>query len=182
VSKINTIIEEIEKLEKELQDELQKEFDKKEKISNPKSKLTFKEVVSYFKEIPFLVLLTSPIIYAMVIPAVILDIFLWVYQNINFRVYKIPRVKRENYIVYDRHKLDYLHPIEKLGCVYCSYFNGIIAFASEVASRTEIYFCPIRHKKKISYRHKYYQYFVEYGDDKAYKENLEKLREKIREK
>jgi hypothetical protein len=177
MSKINSIIEEIEKLEKELQDELKKEFEEK-KLFNKKIK--FKEIFLYFKDIPFLVLLTSPIIYAMVIPALILDFFLWIYQNINFRIYKIPKVKREDYIVYDRQKLKYLHPIEKLGCVYCSYFNGLMAFASEVASRTELYFCPIKHNKKISYRHKYYKYFFEYGDEKEYKENLNKLREKLK--
>ena len=95
-------------------------------------------------------------------------------------MYKIPFVKREDYIVYDRGSLEYLHPIEKLGCVYCSYFNGLMAYSAEIASRTELYFCPIKHKKRLAYRHKYYKYFVEYGDEKGYKENLEKLRNDLR--
>ena len=176
MSRINEIILEIEKLEKELNEEIDKEVENKKKYT----KITFKEFLLYFKEIPFPTLITSPIIYAMVIPAWILDIFLWVYQNINFRVYKIPLVKREDYIVYDRGSLEYLHPIEKLGCVYCSYFNGLMAYSSEIASRTELYFCPIKHKKRLAYRHKYYKWFVQYGDATEYKEKLSKLREKLR--
>ena len=176
MSRINEILLEIEKLEKELNDEIDKEIENKKNYT----KITFKEFLLYFKEISFLTLITSPIIYAMVIPAWILDIFLWVYQNINFRVYKIPLVKREDYIIYDRGSLEYLHPIEKLGCVYCSYFNGLMAYSSEIASRTELYFCPIKHKKRLAYRHKYYKWFVQYGDALEYKEKLSKLREKLR--
>jgi len=176
MSRINEIIQEIEKLEKELNEELDKKIAEKKDYA----KITFKEFLIYFKNIPFLTLITSPIIYAMVIPAWILDAFLWVYQNINFRVYKIPFVKREDYIVYDRGSLEYLHPIEKLGCIYCSYFNGLMAYSAEIASRTELYFCPIKHKKRLAYRHKYYKYFVDYGDEKGYKENLEKLRNDLR--
>jgi len=177
MSRISEIITEIEKLEKELNEELDKKISQKKDYK----KLTLKDFFLYFKNIPFLTLITSPIIYAMVIPAWILDIFLWVYQNINFRAYKIPFVKREDYIVYDRGSLEYLHPIEKLGCVYCSYFNGLMAYSSEIAARTELYFCPIKHKKRLAYRHKYYKYFVDYGDSEAYKNNLEKLRKDLRE-
>jgi len=177
MSRINEIIEEIESLEKELETELEKEIETKKKYH----KITYKEFFLYFKEIPILTILTSPIIYLMIIPAWILDGFLWVYQNINFRVYKIPFVKRENYIVYDRGSLEYLHPIEKLGCVYCSYFNGLMGYSAEIASRTELYFCPIKHKKRLAYRHKYYKFFLKYGDGEEYKQKLYKLREQLKE-
>jgi hypothetical protein len=59
----------------------------------------------------------------MIIPAFILDIMLFVYQNTALRLYKIPLVKRSEYIVYDRANLDYLNIIEKVNCIYCSYFN-----------------------------------------------------------
>ena len=176
MSRINELITQIEKLEQELNEELDKKINKKK----ANIKITFKETLQYFKEIPFLTLLSAPIIYAMVIPAWILDIFLWIYQNINFRIYKIPFVNRDEYIVYDRGSLEYLHPIEKLGCIYCSYFNGLMAYSSEIASRTELYFCPIKHKKRLAYRHKYYKYFVDYNDALAYKNNLYKLREDLR--
>ena len=176
MSRINEILSEIDKLEKELNLELDKQIKHRKEYT----KITLKEFFIYLKEIPFLMILTAPIIYAMVIPAWILDGFLWVYQTINFRVYKIPFVKRDDYIVYDRGSLEYLHPIEKLGCVYCSYFNGLMAYSSEIASRTELYFCPIKHKKRLAYRHKYYKYFVDYADKEGYKKNLEKLRENLR--
>ena len=176
MSRINEIISEIQKLEQELNEELDKEIHKKRKYK----KLSVKEFFTYFTSIPFLTFITSPIIYAMVIPAWILDIFLWVYQNICFRVYKIPFVNRKDYIVYDRGSLEYLHPIEKLGCVYCSYFNGLMAYSAEIAARTELYFCPIKHQKRLAYRHNYYKYFVDYGDYVSYRNNLPKLREELR--
>jgi hypothetical protein len=144
MSRINEILQEMDELKKELRSELAKEIDNKAHHKG----WSFSEFITYFKTIPLGTLLSSPIIYAMVIPAVILDIFLWIYQNINFRVYKIPLVKRSDYIVYDR-ALEYLHPIDKLACVYCSYFNGLMAYSSEIASRTELYFCPIKHKKRL---------------------------------
>jgi len=176
MSRINELINEIEKLEQELNHELDKKIHQKHIYR----KITTTEFFSYLREIPLSIILTAPIIYAMIIPAWILDGFLWLYQTINFKVYKIPFVKRDNYIVYDRVSLKYLHPIEKIGCLYCSYFNGLMAYSSEIASRTELYFCPIKHKRRLSYRHKYYKYFVEYGDKDGYKNNLKILREKLK--
>jgi hypothetical protein len=175
MSKINEILQEMDELKKKLRIELDKKIENK--VFH--KKWTFKEFVEYFKTIPIGTLLTSPIIYAMVIPAIILDVFLWIYQNINFRVYKIPLVKRSNYIFYDRQNLEYLHPIDKLGCVYCSYFNGLMAYSGEIASRTELYFCPIKHKKRLDYEHRYYKYFLPYGYNKYYEE-LENLRNNLR--
>jgi hypothetical protein len=73
-----------------------------------------------------------PFIYAMIIPAVILDIFLFIYQNICFRLYGIPLVKRSGYITSERKHLDYLNWIQKINCLYCSYVNGIFSFAVEI--------------------------------------------------
>ena len=55
------------------------------------------------------------------------------YQAICFPVYKIPKVRRRDYLVFDRHHLAYLNIIEKINCAYCSYANGAIAFMREVA-------------------------------------------------
>ena len=46
---------------------------------------------------------------------------------------------RGQYIVIDRHRLKYLNAIEKLNCVYCGYGNGVIAYARDIAGRTEQY-------------------------------------------
>jgi hypothetical protein len=59
----------------------------------------------------------------MLLPAFILDIFLFIYQNTAIRLYKIPLAKRSDYIVFDRGQLAYLNWIQKIDCIYCSYFN-----------------------------------------------------------
>jgi hypothetical protein len=57
-------------------------------------------------------------------------------------VYRIPRVRRAEYLVVDRHHLQYLNGIERMNCLYCGYGNGVLAYAVEVAARTEQYWCP----------------------------------------
>jgi len=59
----------------------------------------------------------------MIIPAVILDFSLFIYQNTAVRLYKIPLAKRSDYIVFDRKELAYLNWIQKINCIYCSYVN-----------------------------------------------------------
>jgi hypothetical protein len=125
-------------------------------------------------------ILTAPVIYSMVIPFAILDAWVWVYQAICFRAWGIARVKRRPYFAYDHQKLAYLNAIEKLNCVYCTYGNGVIAYVREVAARTEQYWCPIRHARKIRDPHKRVAQFVPYGDVRAYKRELRRLRKDIR--
>jgi hypothetical protein len=84
-------------------------------------------------------ILSIPFIYSMIIPAFILDIFLFIYQQTAFRLYKIPLVKRKDFIIYDRHKLPYLNWIQKINYIYCSYFNWLMQFSVEVVWRTEKY-------------------------------------------
>jgi len=62
--------------------------------------------------------------------------------------------------------------------MYCSYFNGLMYYASAIASRTELYFCPIKHAKKVAYKHEYYDEFFEYGVGNDYQEKLKSLRKK----
>jgi len=80
-------------------------------------------------------------------------------------------------IVFDRHYLGYLNPIEKLNCLYCSYFNGVLQYTSAVPARTEFYFCPIKHAKKVAYDHDYYKDYLVYGDEEDYQKKLKELRE-----
>ena len=72
--------------------------------------------------------------------------------------------------------LAYLNIIEKINCIYCGYFNGLIAYVQEVAARTEQYWCPIKYARRVSYMHGRYHKFLEFGDGKGYKERLEQLR------
>ncbi len=190
--RIVQIIKEIENLQEELKKEIEKEEEKiSYKMKNGKiffdedvvkrHKEEFISLFDYLKRAKFLYILTSPFIYMMIIPAVILDIFVTVYHEINFRVYKISLVKRSDYIVFDRQYLSYLNILEKIYCVYCSYFNGLIAYVAEIAARTEQFWCPIKHAKKIAYMHSHYINFLPYGDGEIYHEKLLKLREKLRE-
>jgi hypothetical protein len=71
-----------------------------------------------------LVILVAPVIYSLIIPMVMLDLGVMAYQAICFPVYRIPKVRRRDYLVFDRHHLAYLNAIEKVGCAYCSYANG----------------------------------------------------------
>jgi len=185
---IDEILEKISKLEEELEKELEKEkipfkivnkrvyFD--ENIVKEQKKYA-QDLITYIKESNILFILTAPIIYALIIPAIILDISVWIYQTINFRVYKIKPVKRSDYIVLDRGYLPYLNIIEKINCLYCGYFNGLIGYVGEVAARTEQYWCPIKHARKIAYRHSRYNRFFPYGDAKAFRERLQELREEL---
>jgi hypothetical protein len=125
--------------------------------------------------------LTAPIIYAVFFPMVLLDFSVTVYQHICFRAYGIARVKRSDYFVYDRAHLAYLNLLEKINCAYCSYGNGLMAYAREIVARTEQYWCPIKHARKVMAAHPYYTGFVDFGDAESYKQELERLRTQLAE-
>jgi len=125
-------------------------------------------------------ILSAPAIYALVIPFLLLDLFVAVYQTVCFPVYGIPRVRRSDYLVFDRGQLAFLNAIEKLNCTYCSYANGVLGYVREVASRTEEYWCPIKHARRVLGVHSRYGSFVDYGDGDAYRHDLERLRTEAR--
>ncbi|MBW2100910.1 MAG: hypothetical protein JRG68_09200, partial [Deltaproteobacteria bacterium] len=96
---------------------------------------------------------------------------------ICFPVYGIPKVKRSDYIIIDRHYLEYLNIIEKINCVFCGYFTGLIGFVQEVAARTEQYWCPIKHAHKTKTIHsRYNNFFIDYGNGDRYQEKLKEIR------
>ena len=115
----------------------------------------------------------------MIVPMVILDVFLLVFQQSCFRLYRIPRVSRGDYVVIDRHRLAYLNLFEKINCVYCGYGNGLFAYAVEIASRTEQYWCPIKHARRVKNTQLRYEQFVGYGDGEAYREQVLNFRKNI---
>ena len=121
-------------------------------------------------------LITGPIIYGMIIPLVILDLFVSFYQAACFPIYKIAKVRRADYIVLDRQHLEYLNFIEKFHCTYCAYGAGLIAFMCEIVARTEQYFCPIKHARKILGTHARYASFLDYGEAADYEAKLEEFR------
>ena len=126
-----------------------------------------------------LVVLTAPVIYAGIVPFLVLDFFVSVFQAVCFPIYGIAKVKRADYLVFDRHHLAYLNALEKLNCAYCSYANGLIAYAREIAARTEQYWCPIKHARRVIGAHARYALFDDYGDAENYQARLVELRKSL---
>jgi hypothetical protein len=126
-----------------------------------------------------LMVLSAPLIYSLILPFALLDAFITTYQAVCFRVYGIPLVRRQDYFIFDRGYLAYLNAIEKLNCVYCSYANGLIAYVREVVSRTEQYWCPIKHARRVISAHDHYAAFLDYGDAEAYRHDLPTLRQEL---
>ncbi len=184
---IQDIIEQIKNLEKRLSLEIQKkeaEFFYKihgkkvefEEAAKRYHKTLVTRIYTYIFNAAWLNILTAPVIWFCLVPAIFLDLVSAVYQTICFPVYKIPKVKRNDYIVIDRHALKYLNAIEKLNCVYCGYFSGLIAYVQEIAARTEQYWCPIKHARRIGNIHSRYKKFLEYGDGNEYRNKIEEIR------
>jgi hypothetical protein len=126
-------------------------------------------------------LATAPIIYSLLLPFALLDVCVSIYQWACFPIYGIEKVRRRAYFVMDRHTLGYLNGIEKVNCTYCSYANGLIAYVREVASRTEVYWCPITHARRMPPTHARYHDFVDYGDAAAYRQRLTAMRQTLRD-
>ena len=124
-------------------------------------------------------LITGPIIYSMIIPLVITDLFISFYQITCFPIYGIKKVRREDYIIFDRQHLQYLNFIEKFHCTYCAYGSGMIAYISEIVARTEQYFCPIKHARKVLGTHARYLHFLDFGEAEDYEKKLEEFRVKL---
>jgi len=185
--KIQDIIEQIRDLEKILSLEIQKKEEeflykihgKKvrfEEATKRYHKTLVSSIHTYLLNASLLNILTAPVIWFCLVPAVFLDMTVTMYQFICFPVYKIPKVRRDVYIIIDRHSLHYLNVMEKLNCVYCGYVNGLIAYVQEIAARTEQYWCPIKHARKIGDIHSRYNKFIEYGDGSEYRDKIESIR------
>ncbi len=189
--KISALIDQI----KELEDQMETEFAKQRaelKYGLERGKVIFEEEIlrrhrelrigltRYVLGARFLVVLTAPAIYAVIIPLILLDLFVTFYQAVCFPVYGIPKVSRSDHIVFDRHHLAYLNALQKLNCAYCSYANGLVSYVREIAGRTEQYWCPIKHARRVIGTHANYPAFIDYGDGENLEENWENLRKDLR--
>jgi hypothetical protein len=134
----------------------------------------------YIRDANPLIALTAPVIYSLIIPIVLVDLWVMAYQAICFPAYKIPKVRRRDYLIFDRHHLAYLNTLEKINCAYCSYCNGAIAFIREVASRTEVYWCPIKHARRVLGPHPYYQGFADFGDAEGFQAKLTQMKDGVK--
>jgi hypothetical protein len=195
-STLDNLLDRLNKLQAELEIEIDRLLEEKRQlfhytIEQGKVKfesgikaLQMKEKVSswnYLRNARLAHLLTAPIIYSVFLPFVLMDIAVTCYQQICFRVYGIPRIKRSAYFVIDRQKLAYLNSIEKFNCTYCSYANGLAEYIREVTARSEQYWCPIKHTRRSPDPHRFTDGFVDYGDAENYRKQLDVLRKEISE-
>lgn len=190
-SRIEEIADEIVRLQTELDREIFKrrkdlgwrlhkglvEFEHGVIMENRRLKLG---AAAFIAQAPIVTVLTAPVIYSLIVPLAIIDLWASAYQAICFRAYRLPRVERRSYLVFDRRTLAYLNWIEGLNCWFCEYANGVAAYVREIASRTEQYWCPIKHALKVTHPHKRYQAFVDYGDAGGYRERLDRFRDALR--
>jgi len=191
-SKITSLLERITRLEEELLDEFreqEKQFQYRLEGTRVRFERSVEEahrrvrvsILPWLRNSTLRNAASAPFIYAMIVPLVILDITVTVYQHICFRLYGIRRVRRRRYVVLDRHQLAYLNGVEKLNCVYCGYGNGVISYAREIIARTEQYWCPIKHARKALGRHRRYAEFTAFGDAENYRSKLIELRDELKE-
>lgn len=182
-----TRIEELQARIQGLQEQIEQEYDRlRDEIIRQRQELAhrFLEIQQrhkvgvwrYISRSRLTVVLTAPVVYLGWLAFLALDLFVSLYQAICFPIYGVSKVRRSEYLVFDRADLPYLNLIEKFNCLYCSYANGVVAYAREVSARTEQYWCPIKHARRLKDAHRNYPNFFEHGDGEAYRQGLERLR------
>jgi len=186
-NRLALLLDKIKVLEDEFLEELQKqeqefsyEIHKRKVYFEANAILQQKEFVKrlrdYLKDAPIKHMLSVPFIWACLIPALFLDVTVTGYQWACFPLYGIPKVQRQDYIIFDRQYLNYLNLLEKINCAYCSYVNGLLAYVQEIAGRTEQFWCPIKHARHIKSFHSRYHKFINYADAQTYRSDIEKIR------
>ena len=170
------LIEELQKQEEEFSYEIRKRRVIFEENVIIRHKEYAKRLFNYITDAPLKHILSAPLIWGCIIPTLLMDATISLYQTVCFPIYGIPEVKRQDYIVFDRQYLRYLNLIEKINCAYCSYVNGIFAYLQEIGARTEQFWCPIKHAKRIKTLHSRYQKFISYGDAETYRAHVDSVR------
>ena len=190
-TQLDTLTEKLRGIEAEIEVEMSKRREKLRFRLENKKIVFAHEVLRLHREIKTrlsryildahpLVILVTPVIYALIVPIALLDLATMAYQAICFPVYGIPKVRRRDYLVFDRHHLAYLNAIEKVNCAYCSYANGVAGFFREVAARTEVYWCPIKHARRVLGPHPHYQGFADFGDAEGFRAKIDAMQDGVR--
>ncbi len=185
--RLEMLLEKFRTLERELVMELQKkqeeffyQIHKKKVRFQREIKLQHKRLIipalQYIRKARPMAIVTAPVIWSCLLPALLMDLMITISQAVCFPVYGIPKVRRGDFIVLDRHHLSYLNFIERMNCVFCGYFNGVVAYAREVAARIEQHWCPIKHARRVGDIHSRYKFFFDYGDAKRYRQEIETVR------
>lgn len=172
----NQLVEELQKQQEEFSYEIRKRRVYFEKNVIIRHKEYAKRLLSYISDAPLKHILSAPLIWSCIIPVILLDVTVSIYHWVCFPLYGIPKVKRQDYIVFDRQYLNYLNMVEKINCAYCSYVNGLFAYFQEIAARTEQFWCPIKHARRIKSLHSRYQKFISYGSAEKYRAEIEAVR------
>lgn len=124
----------------------------------------------------FFQVISLPIIWSVLIPMVVFDLWMEIYHRTCFPLYRIKYVKRSSYVKIDRHKLQYLKFHQKLACVYCGYANGLAGYWVKIASETERYWCGVMHARANGFKEpSHHKRFVKYGDRRALERKYGKI-------
>ncbi|MBU1166791.1 hypothetical protein KKC60_00070 [Patescibacteria group bacterium] len=114
--------------------------------------------------------LSAPFIFSVIVPVVIADFWIEVYHRVCFPLYGLETIERKKYIKVDRHKLEYLSPVQKIFCAYCGYVNGAFQYWKAIGGRTEEYWCGVQHQKSFDFNSpQHHQDFAEYDDVEEFK-------------
>lgn len=185
--RINDIVNRIRALEAELEAELDRARENiRYRLENKKIRFE-QEVLARHRQLKVNLfryvlfpqwrhVLIAPFIYALLPILLVLDLFASLYHAVCFPLLGIPKVKRSDYLIFDRRYLAYLNLLEMVNCAYCSYGNGLISYLKEIVARTEQYWCPIKHAQRILDAHSRYSKFIEYGDAERFRQELDEVR------
>jgi hypothetical protein len=123
-AQFNSLMEKLRSIESEIEAELTKRREElRFRLEN--RRIVFEQEVlrvhraikvratRYFIDANPLIVLSAPVIYSLIVPIALADVWVMAYQAICFPIYKIPMVSRRDYLVFDRHHLAYLNIIEK---------------------------------------------------------------------
>lgn len=103
---------------------------------------------------------SAPLIWLCVFPALFMGLIVSLFQAICFYLYGIPKVRRRDYFIIDRQYLGY---------------------GTEIATRTEQYWCPIKHASQLKVEHSRYKRFLEYGDSEQFRASAGSVRSDFRD-
>nr|AIA19029.1 Unknown Function [uncultured bacterium] len=111
----------------------------------------------------FLQVIATIAIWLTLIPVTLLHVSLFLYQEIYFSIYGIPKVRFRDYFIIDRVRLKKLNWGQKMACAYCGYANALGGWSKAIANRTEVYSCAIKHgTEKLGQEHQ--KEFHEYNE------------------
>lgn len=94
------------------------------------------------------------------LPAIFLmDLFCIIGNNFLFKLIGIPPVSRKEYIrPFSRRYLPGVSTWYKLGCMYCSYANGVAYYFQVTAMKIEFLYCPWKQKDRTKiYHHRFFK-------------------------